>query len=103
VSSIQVVARLLVTYDRWWPRAALDVPAAKAPAQQVPVLAFSSANIGPAWVERVGTGARTFGGEGARVVELPGYGQLDVLTARKAEGQVYEPVRQWLVSQGAGR
>jgi len=100
VSNIQVVARLLATYDRWWPRAALDVPASEAPAQQLPVLAFSSANIGPAWVERVGTGARTFGGAGARVVDLPGYGNLDVLVARDGARRVHEPVRQWLVQQG---
>jgi pimeloyl-ACP methyl ester carboxylesterase len=100
VSNIQVVARLLVTYDRWWPRAALDVPAAKAPSTPVPVLAFSSSNIGPGWVERVGAGARTFGGADALVVELPGFGQLDVLTARTAARQVHEPVREWLTAQG---
>jgi len=100
VSNIQVVARLLLTYDRWWPRAALDVPAAQAPPQQLPVLAFASTNIGPAWVERVGAGAKTFGGTQGRVVELPGYGNLDVLTARGAAKQVHEPVKQWIRSGG---
>lgn len=101
VSNIQVVARLLVTYDRWWPRAALDVPAAKGPSQEIPVLAFASANIGPAWIERVGAGAKAFGGARARVVELPGYGNLDVLTARNAARQVHDPVKQWLARGGS--
>jgi len=95
VSDIRMLATLLDTYDRWWPRATLGGGAAK-PRRPLPVLAFASTKLGPAWVERVKTSARAFGGEKAWVRELPGFGHLDVLVARGATRAVYEPTLGWL-------
>jgi len=96
VSDVQVVARLLATYDRWWPRAALDAAPPAPPGARIPVLAFVTTNMGPAWVERVRASAKSFGGEQATIRELPGYGHLDVLVGRRAAQDVFEPVRAWL-------
>jgi pimeloyl-ACP methyl ester carboxylesterase len=99
ISDVQVVATLLRSYDRWWPRAALDGSSAT-PGARIPVLAFASTNMGPAWVERVRGSATAFGGDSADVHELPMYGHLDVLVARHAAQKVFEPTRVWLTSRG---
>ena len=96
VSDVRTVATLLRGYDRWWPRAALDVDEPPRPAHHVPVLAFASTNMGTAWVERVRASARAFGGDAAIVRELARYGHLDVLVARRAAQEVFEPTRAWL-------
>ncbi|HZP40639.1 MAG TPA: hypothetical protein VFD84_03905 [Candidatus Binatia bacterium] len=99
VTDVQVVARLLRTYDRWWPRAALDADAPSRPGQTLPVLAFASTNMGPTWVERVRASAQAYGGPNATVRELGGYGHVDVLVARRAPQDVFEPVRAWIASR----
>ena len=99
VSEIAVLARLLASYDRWWPRAALGGSDPGKPPAPLPVLAFASTQMGPGWVERVRTSATAFGGEPARVRELPRYGHLDILVSRTAARQVFEPVRAWLEGQ----
>jgi pimeloyl-ACP methyl ester carboxylesterase len=96
VSDIRTVATLLRSYDRWWPRAALDVDDPPRPAHHLPVIAFASTNMGPAWVERVRASARTFGGDAAIVRELSRYGHLDVLVSRRAAQEIFEPTRAWL-------
>jgi pimeloyl-ACP methyl ester carboxylesterase len=100
VSDVSVLAALLLGYDRWWPRAAVQA-AAPRPARSVPVLAFATLNMGDAWVERVRSDAQTFGGSQAVVRELPGYGHLDVLVARSAPENVFEPVLAWLEGRPA--
>jgi hypothetical protein len=97
-----VVARLLQAEDRWWPRAALGGSSPAPPKAQVPVFAFASANMGKEWIERVFAGARAWGVGRAQVRELPGYGHLDVLVARNAARQVFEPVRAWLTAGAPG-
>lgn len=99
VSDVQLVATLLRSYDRWWPRAALDAPASDHSEHPIPVLAFASTNMGSAWVARVRSSAVAYGGESASVHELPGYGHLDVLIARRAAQDVFEPIREWLEAQ----
>jgi pimeloyl-ACP methyl ester carboxylesterase len=96
VSDVRTVATLLRSYDRWWPRAALDADEPDPPARPVAVLAFASTNMGAEWVERVRTSARAWGGDGAVVRELPRYGHLDVLIGRRAAQDVFEPTRAWL-------
>src|SRR4029077_13071812 len=95
VSDIRVVALLLDSYDRWWPRAALEGPA-KGPYKRLPVLAFASENLGPAWVARVKKGADEFGGDHAIVKTLPLHGHLDVLVGRLDSSGGLEPIRRWL-------
>ena len=98
VSDLRVLATLLRSYDRWWPRAAASGAAPGAPADPVPVLAFASGRIGPAWLERVRTSAVAFGKGRESVVELPDYGHLDVLVAREAAHDVFFPVFEWITA-----
>ncbi len=101
VTDVRTVAQLLVSYDRWWPRAA-NSGAAPSPSGTLPVLAFSSGRLGPAWHERVAADARRFGGGGAVVKDLPGWGHLDVLVAKDAARQVFEPVRAFVSGDRGG-
>jgi hypothetical protein len=96
VSDLRVMATLLRSYDRWWPRAATTGDAPSPPSAPVPVLAFASGRLGPAWTERVRASAEAFGKGKASVVELPNYGHLDVLVARSAPHDVYAPVWEWI-------
>ena len=99
VSDVQAVARLLRGYDRWWPRAALASGGKLEPSRKLRVLAFASTNMGAAWMERVRASARAFGGADARVIELPGYGHLDVLVGRDAPVDVFHPALDWLLGR----
>jgi pimeloyl-ACP methyl ester carboxylesterase len=85
------LARLLSTYDRWWPSAALGGGAVD-PTRRLPVLAFAAGRMGPRWTERVRRGARAWGGEAAAVHELPEYGHVDVLIAKDTDTRVVAPV-----------
>jgi hypothetical protein len=96
VSDVRALAALLRSYDRWWPRAVLESRAPAAPPHAIPVLAFASTNIGPAWVERVRASAKTYGGADAVVRELPRYGHLDVLVGNNVARDVFEPALTWL-------
>jgi hypothetical protein len=98
VSDPRVLATLLRAYDRWWPRAAAIGSVPGAPAEPVPVLAFASGRLGPAWLERVRTSAVTFGKGRETVVELPAYGHLDVLVAREAAHDVFFPIFEWITA-----
>jgi len=100
ISEISVLAALLRSYDRWWPSAAVGGPPPRPPKTPLPVLAFASTNMGPEWVDRVRAGARAYGGADAEVRELAGYGHLDVLVARRATQDVFQPVLAWLGRQG---
>ena len=97
MSDVRVVAELLDTYDRWWPGAASQGEATGSPHGRLPVLAFASGNMGPAWVEQVRTGAKQFGGDKATVIDLPLHGHIDLLVGRLAAREVFEPTRRWLM------
>jgi pimeloyl-ACP methyl ester carboxylesterase len=102
-TDVRALAALLSTYDRWWPRATLDAkPALPTPTRTMRVLAFASANMGPAWIQRVRDGARTFGGEGTAVIVLPGYGHVDVLIGKDAPRLVFEPMRRFVQGEAVG-
>ena len=102
-TDVRALAALLSTYDRWWPRATLDAkPALPAPTRSMRVLAFAAANMGAAWIQRVRDGARTFGGDGATVIELPGYGHVDVLIGKDAPRLVFEPMRRFVQGEPVG-
>jgi hypothetical protein len=102
-ADVRALAALLSTYDRWWPRAMLDAkPAVPAPTRSMRVLAFASANMGPAWIQRVRDGARAFGGDGATIVELPGYGHVDVLIGKDAPRLVFDPMRRFVQGEPVG-
>jgi pimeloyl-ACP methyl ester carboxylesterase len=99
VADVGAVARLLASYDRWWPRAALG-GSAVTPSRTLPLLAFASRNMGPQWIERVRAGARAFGGDRAIVHELPRYGHVDVLVGAWAERLVFEPILGFVTAAG---
>ncbi len=102
VTETRVLARLLDSYDRWWPRAALEGSAPGSTRHKLRVLAIASGNRGPEWVQRVKSGAEGFGGDKTQFRELPLHGHLDVLIGRLAPSEVYEPTRQFLVSGPPG-
>jgi pimeloyl-ACP methyl ester carboxylesterase len=103
VSDIVVLAQLLASYDRWWPRAASEVGGAAQPARPLPVLAFASTRLGSEWVEHVRDSARTYGGPATTVHELREYGHLDVLVSRSAPREVYAPILAWLTRTSGTR
>jgi hypothetical protein len=90
-TDVRALAGTLATYDRWWPRAASS-GAAVTPPRPLPVVAFATTAMGPAWVERVRAGARAFGGDAAEVHELAGLGHLDVLIGHDVERLVVQPI-----------
>lgn len=98
VSDVRVLAQLLDTEDRWWPGAASTGPAPGSPRHKLPVLAFASGNMGPAWIAQVRDGAKQFGGDKTTVRDVPLHGHLDLLVGRLAASEVYEPTRRWLLA-----
>jgi pimeloyl-ACP methyl ester carboxylesterase len=105
-SDAVTLARVLLTYDRYWP-AVQDSEALLTPAQsqrlaasKLPVLAFSSTNIAPNWPAQVTRSASATGADPS-VVVLKGWGHLDVLCGTHAEQQVYAPTLAWLRQHAA--
>ena len=96
-TDVRDLAALLVTYDRWWPRAVFG-GTPPVPSRPVRVLAFSSTTIGPEWIDRVRGGATAFGGPDAIVHELAGHGHLDVLIAHDVGQTVAEPIRAFVMT-----
>jgi pimeloyl-ACP methyl ester carboxylesterase len=112
-SDAVTLARVLITYDRWWP-AVQDYEdpltatvSRRLAGSKIPVMAFASTNIAPAWPMLV---KRTASATGAQpeVVVLSGWGHLDVLCGTHAQAQVYAPALAWLrqrvaAQEGSGR
>lgn len=96
-SDPQIVAVLLASYDRWWPRGATSAGAVQ-PSRTLPVLAFSNGQMGSDWQNGVRSSAQAFGGGKADVRVLPGLGHLDVLVGKQAVRDVFEPARTWMTS-----
>lgn len=101
-SDVQMLARVLLTYDRYWP-AVQDTEnpftAARLTslrASRIPVVAFSSSNIAPGWHTMVAESAHSTGSNDVIVTNFPGWGHLDVLCGTQAEAKVYAPVLTWL-------
>jgi pimeloyl-ACP methyl ester carboxylesterase len=101
-SKVGVLARVLATYDRYWP-AVQDTENPFAPARlsrlgasHIPVIAFSSSNIAPGWPAMVAESAHSTGSRDVTVTNFPGWGHLDVLCGTEAEAKVYAPVLGWL-------
>ncbi|MGH7864156.1 MAG: alpha/beta hydrolase, partial [Candidatus Binataceae bacterium] len=97
-----VLAKLLITYDRWWPAVHNGAGALTAKrraalkASTIPVIAFASTNIFPGWNKQVTESANSTGGAPAQVVVLEGWGHLDVIAGAKSEKQVFAPLLDWL-------
>jgi pimeloyl-ACP methyl ester carboxylesterase len=96
VTDPRVLAQLLLTFDRYWPRDALDSKT-KPSKRTMPVLAFASGAQGAAWADRVRQGAESFGGGRTTFEEVPLHGHFDLLAGKLAASEVYEPIRSWLL------
>ncbi|MGH7933816.1 MAG: hypothetical protein ACREQN_11720, partial [Candidatus Binataceae bacterium] len=97
-----VLARELITYDRYWP-AAQDYESSFTPPlmaslknSKIPVLAFSSTNISAQWPGQVVQSAHATGSSDVSVKTLTRWGHLDVICGTHAESQVFAPVLAWL-------
>jgi dienelactone hydrolase len=96
-SDAVVLARMLADYDRYWPTiqdyenpfSAAD--RARLAASKIPVIAFSSTNIGAKWPSRVAQSASATGSSDVTVKTLTGWGHLDVICGTQAEVRVYMP------------
>jgi hypothetical protein len=115
VSRVDVLARLLVGYDRYWP--AIQNVEGRSIASRpddpntpiddawgelsIPVLYFGASGMGPEWVlDGIHSAVRS-GSEDVSLHLLEGYGHLDVLVGESAWKEVYEPVARWIVERSA--
>lgn len=97
-----VLARLLITYDRYWP-AVQDYENPFTPqrlqalkASGIPVIAFSSTNIAPDWPKWVHESAMSTGTSDVTFTKFPGWGHLDVLCGTAAQADVFAKTLEWL-------
>ncbi len=96
-SDAVVLARMLVNYDRYWPtvqdyeNSFAKADLARLAASKIPVIAFSSTNIGAQWPAHVAQSAASTGSSDVTVKTLQGWGHLDVICGTHAEGQVFTP------------
>jgi pimeloyl-ACP methyl ester carboxylesterase len=101
-SDAVVLARILVGYDRYWP-AVQDNENSFTPtdltrlgASKLPIIAFSSTNIGAQWPRRVAHSASSTGSADVTVKTLEGWGHLDVICGTHAEAEVFAPTLEFL-------
>jgi pimeloyl-ACP methyl ester carboxylesterase len=93
-----VLARLLITYDRYWPTvqdgASPFTPqlVAALGGSKIPVIAFASTNMNPKWPTMVAAAAKSTGAPDPTVKTLNGWGHLDVIVGTGAQTEVYGPV-----------
>jgi len=105
-SDALTLARVLITYDRYWPAVQDDEDpmtpelSRKLAASKLPVIAFASTNISPRWPSWVAGAAAQTGGPHT-VIILAGWGHLDILCGTRAAARVYAPVRAWLTRHAA--
>ncbi len=96
-SDAVVLARMLADYDRYWPTIQdyenpfTPADRARLAASKIPVIAFSSTNIGAQWPSRVAQSASATGSPDVTVKTLTGWGHLDVICGTHAEVKVYMP------------
>jgi pimeloyl-ACP methyl ester carboxylesterase len=94
-SDAVVLARLLITYDRYWPTVQDgDNPftpelLAALNASKIPVIAFASTNFGKDWPTLVAQSAKSTGTPDPVLWTLKGWGHLDVLVGSRAQSEVY--------------
>jgi pimeloyl-ACP methyl ester carboxylesterase len=112
ISDTAVLARLMIGYDRYYPAvqnvdgqaiaAARNAPHTPIDdcwgEMQLPILAVEAERF-----RGMGIAARysaeQSGSADVEVITLAGYGHLDVLVARTAQEQVFEPVLRWILAR----
>jgi pimeloyl-ACP methyl ester carboxylesterase len=96
------LAKLLITYDRYWPKVqdfenpfTLD-RLAVLKKSGVPVIAFASSNIAPNWPSMVEEAAHSTGSKDVRFTKFDGDGHLDVLCGNDSEAMVFAPTLEFI-------
>jgi pimeloyl-ACP methyl ester carboxylesterase len=101
-SDAVVLARMLAGYDRYWPtvqdyeNSFTPADRARLAASKIPVIAFSSTNIGAQWPQRVAQSASAAGSGNVMVKTLTGWGHLDVICGTHAEAAVFAPALEFI-------
>jgi hypothetical protein len=101
-SDASVLARVLITYDRYWPivqdyEDSFPPPVIDALRRsRIPLMAFSSTNIAPDWPDLVARSAATTGSPQTHVTRLQGWGNLDVICGRRSAAEVLTPALKWI-------
>lgn len=101
-SDTRVLAPVLLTYDRYWPKVqdyenAFSEERLKAlETSHAPVIAFSSTNFGASWPVMVKDSAHSTGSKDVTVTSLHGWGHLDVLCGNEAAHLVFARVVEWI-------
>ena len=97
-----VLAKLLITYDRYWP-AVQDGENPFTPellaslkASKIPVIAFASTNFGAGWPGQVEVSSKSTGAPDPSFTRFDGWGHLDVLAGTKSEQEVFAPTAAWI-------
>jgi pimeloyl-ACP methyl ester carboxylesterase len=102
LNKASVLARVLISYDRYWPNVQdyedSFTPEIKASLEEskIPVLAFSSTNISPAWPRLVAKAATLTGSRDVTVRTMHNWGHLDLICGTYAQHEVFAPVLFWL-------
>ena len=115
VSRVQVLARLLDGYDRYWP--AIQNVEGRSIASwrddphtpiddtwgelSLPILYFGATGMGPGWILDGIHSAVKSGSQDVTLHVLEGYGHLDVLVGERARKQVFEPTAAWLLERAS--
>jgi pimeloyl-ACP methyl ester carboxylesterase len=113
VSRVEVLARLLDGYDRFWPaiqnvegRSIADRP--DDPHTEIddawgeltlPILYFGATGMGPQWILDGVYSVVESGSEDVSLHLLEGYGHLDVLVGEHSAEEVYEPISRWIAQR----
>jgi pimeloyl-ACP methyl ester carboxylesterase len=100
-TNLQVLARVLLGFDRYWPAIqdyadAATVPANTPAMSKIPILAFSSTNMSADWPQRVEDSAAATHSQDVTVTPLKGWGHLDVICGTHADAEVFAPTLAWL-------
>jgi dienelactone hydrolase len=100
-TNLQVIARVLLGFDRYWPAIqdygdAGNIPVNTGAIAKIPILAFSSTNMSPDWPQRVSDSATATGSKDVTVTPLKGWGHLDVICGTHADADVFAPTLAWL-------
>jgi len=101
-SDAVILAKELLTYDRWWPSVQDQQHSMTPQLQQslahsgIPVIAFASTNIAPQWSERVKSSTALTGNADVTMTTLPNEGHLDLLVGKHDVEDVFKPIVQWI-------
>ncbi len=116
VSRVEVLARLLAGYDRYYPTIQTPQGASIAdydddPAtglddrwgeQRTPILYFGATGLGPRWILDGIYSAAHSGTSDIELHVLEGYGHLDVLVGERAADEVFAPLVAWVRARAVG-